>query len=150
MSRIGCVWVFVVLVVLGGCSNEPSYRLADGDAISLSELHGDWVVINYWAEWCAPCREEIPELNELRAVAAEQGAVFQVFGVNYDGLQGDDLAGVMERMQIDFPVMVDDPRVALGVPRAAVLPMTVVINPQGEVQKVLSGPQTAHSILASR
>ena len=80
----------------------------------------------------------------------EQGAVFQVFGVNYDGLQGDDLAGVMERMQIEFPVMVDDPRVALGVPRAAVLPMTVVINPQGEVQKVLSGPQTAHSILASR
>ena len=75
MSRIGCVWVFVVLVVLGGCSNEPSYRLADGDAISLSELHGDWVVINYWAEWCAPCREEIPELNELKAVAAEQGAV---------------------------------------------------------------------------
>ena len=55
-------------------------------------------------EWCAPCREEIPELNELRAVAAEQGAVFQVFGVNYDGLQGDDLAGVMERMQIEFPV----------------------------------------------
>ena len=50
----------------------------------------------------------------------------------------------------EFPVMVDDPRVALGVPRAAVLPMTVVINPQGEVQKVLSGPQTAHSILASR
>ena len=50
-------------------------------------------------------REEIPELNELVAIAAEQGAVFQVFGVNYDGLQGDDLTGVMERMQIEFPVL---------------------------------------------
>ncbi|GIR63440.1 MAG: hypothetical protein CM15mP68_1060 [Pseudomonadota bacterium] len=77
MSRIGCVWVFVVLVVMGGCSNEPSYRLADGDAISLSELHGDWVVINYWAEWCAPCREEIPELNELGPLPQNKALFFR-------------------------------------------------------------------------
>lgn len=150
MSRIGYFCALVILVRLSGCSNEPSYRLADGDSISFSELRGDWVVINYWAEWCAPCRKEIPELNELPAIAAEQGAVFRVLGVNYDGLQDADLIAVIERMQIEFPVLADDPRIQLGVPRAEVLPMTVVINPQGEVQSVMSGPQTAQSILASR
>ena len=95
MSRIGYFCALVILVSLSGCSNEPSYRLADGDSISFSELRGDWVVINYWAEWCAPCRKEIPELNELPAIAAEQGAVFKVFGVNYDGLQDADLIAVI-------------------------------------------------------
>ncbi len=150
MNRIGVMCLLAVIVGISGCSSEPRYRLVDGDALRLSELHGAWVVINYWAEWCAPCREEIPELNELVAIAEEQGAEFQVYGVNYDRLQGSDLTEVMERMQIEFPILIDDPRVALGIARAEVLPMTVVINPEGDVQQILSGPQTVQSILASR
>lgn len=150
MNRISVVCLLALIVGFSGCSSEPRYRLVDGDTLRLSELQGTWVVINYWAEWCAPCREEIPELNELVAIAEEQGAEFQVYGVNYDRLQGSDLTEVMERMQIEFPILIDDPRVALGIARAEVLPMTVVINPEGDVQQILSGPQTVQSILASR
>ena len=106
MNRIGVMCLLAVIVGISGCSSEPRYRLVDGDALRLSELHGAWVVINYWAEWCAPCREEIPELNELVAIAEEQGAEFQVYGVNYDRLQGSDLTEVMERMQIEFPILI--------------------------------------------
>ena len=149
MGRIGVLLVFLVSLSLAGCSSESSLRVADGSSMRFSDLHGEWVVLNYWAEWCAPCREEIPELNQLREQGIQQGIEIRVFGVNYDGLEGTDLDGVIQRMVIEFPVLVDDPRENFGIPRAEVLPMTVVIDPSGVVKAVLSGPQTAESLLAS-
>ena len=149
MSRLGVFALLLASLSLGACSSEPSYRLAGGDAIRFSELRGDWVVLNYWAEWCAPCRKEIPELNELQEHPVEPGAAVRVFGINYDGLQGADLDAVIQRMLIEFPVLLDDPRQRFGIARAEVLPMTVIIDPDGNVKKVLSGPQTSQSLLAS-
>ena len=149
MGRISVLLVLLVSSSLAGCSSESSFRVADGTSMRFSDLHGEWVVLNYWAEWCAPCREEIPELNQLREQGIQQGIEIRVFGVNYDGLEGTDLDGVIQRMVIEFPVLVDDPRENFGIPRAEVLPMTVVIDPSGVVKAVLSGPQTAESLLAS-
>ena len=149
MGRISVLLVLLVSLSLAGCSSESSFRVADGTSMRFSDLHGEWVVLNYWAEWCAPCREEIPELNQLREQGIQQGIEIRVFGVNYDGLEGSDLDGVIQRMAIEFPVLVDDPRENFGIPRAEVLPMTVVIDPSGVVKAVLSGPQTAESLLAS-
>ena len=149
MGRISVLLVLLVSLSLAGCSSESSFRVADGTSMRFSDLHGEWVVLNYWAEWCAPCREEIPELNQLREQGIQQGIEIRVFGVNYDGLEGSDLDGVIQRMVIEFPVLVDDPRENFGIPRAEVLPMTVVIDPSGVVKAVLSGPQTAESLLAS-
>ena len=149
MGRISVLLVLLVSSSLAGCSSESSFRIADGTSMRFSDLHGEWVVLNYWAEWCAPCREEIPELNQLREQGIQQGIEIRVFGVNYDGLEGTDLDGVIQRMVIEFPVLVDDPRENFGIPRAEVLPMTVVIDPSGVVKAVLSGPQTAESLLAS-
>lgn len=148
MGRIGVLSILLACLSLVGCSSEPSFRVADGSSIRFSDLHGEWVVLNYWAEWCAPCREEIPELNELRQQGSQRGIEIRVLGVNYDGLEGADLNAVMQRMEIQFPVLVDDPRENFRIGRAEVLPMTVVIDPKGTVQAVLAGPQTAESLLA--
>ena len=148
MGRIGVLSILLACLSLVGCSSEPSFRVADGSSIRFSDLHGEWVVLNYWAEWCAPCREEIPELNELRQQGSQRGIEIRVLGVNYDGLEGADLNAVMQRMEIEFPVLVDDPRENFRIGRAEVLPMTVVIDPKGTVQAVLAGPQTAESLLA--
>ncbi|MAI16415.1 MAG: peroxiredoxin [Gammaproteobacteria bacterium] len=148
MGRIGVLSILLACLSLVGCSSEPSFRVADGSSIRFSDLHGEWVVLNYWAEWCAPCREEIPELNELRQQGSQRGVEIRVLGVNYDGLEGSDLNSVMQRMEIEFPVLVDDPRENFRIGRAEVLPMTVVIDPKGTVQAVLVGPQTAESLLA--
>src|SRR3546814_7187463 len=56
---------------------------------SAERLEGQWLVINYWAEWCAPCRTEIPELNALDKQLKSQSA--SVLGVNFDGLRGSEL-----------------------------------------------------------
>ena len=98
------LWFIAMLACLYGCSSEPPAALADGGSIRFSDLTGRWVIINYWAEWCAPCRDEIPELNELYARQFEQGELVEsgntavvvhrseapamVLGVNYDAVQG--------------------------------------------------------------
>ncbi len=141
-------WIFAIaLVVLTGCSVEQQIQFADGSKTQLSHWDDRWLVINYWAEWCAPCRHEIPELNQLHSDRAANGMV--VLGVNYDGLAQPKLGDVMERMDIQFPVLLEDPQLKYGYDRAEQLPMTVLINPAREVHEVLVGPQTAQSIKAA-
>ena len=106
-----------------------------------ADLQSDqWNVINYWAIWCKPCREEIPELNRL-----DQEADITVVGVNFDGKQGTGLAADVADLDIQFRVIAD-PADILGISRPTVLPTTLVVSPEGEVIATLVGPQTASSI----
>ena len=123
----------LVLIVLAGCTASERPSQGEGDS---------WTVVNYWAVWCKPCREEIPELNELN-----KEADIQVLGVNFDRKTGDALAVDSETLGLDFR-NIGDPSQALGVKRPSVLPTTLIISPDGVVEAVLVGPQTAASILA--
>ena len=144
MNKI-CAFVFVLFVF--GCSAEEQIEFSDGTRTQMSHWDDRWLIINYWAEWCAPCRHEIPELNQLHNERVGSGLV--VLGVNYDGLRQPKLGDVMQRMQIEFPVLKQDPQLRYGYQRAEHLPMTVLINPAREVHEVLVGPQTATSIMAA-
>ena len=104
---------------------------------------GQWRVINYWAIWCAPCREEIPELNAL-----DDRTDLMVFAVNYDGQNGEALQSQAAEMGITFTLLEQDPGGALGVERPRVLPTTLLVNPKGAVTDTLVGPQTQESLLA--
>ena len=130
--------VFLLLFLVGGCGRTP------GEA-DLASARGHWVVVNYWAEWCKPCIKEIPELNQL---AREHGEV-RVFGVNYDEETGDELMAQVEKLGIEFPLLGVDPAAELGIPRPAVLPTTLILTPDGELDATLVGPQTLASLLAA-
>ena len=93
-----------------------------------------------------PCKEEIPELNELHREAKEHGLA--VFGVSFDELVGGALEEQVEKMEIEFPVVIEDPRQMFGYGEPEVLPMTVLIDSDGSVSKILIGPQTLDGILA--
>lgn len=135
----------LIVLLIGGCEQglEPQVRLADGSATQFSHWHGRWILINYWAEWCAPCREEIPELNRLHAERIRSGVI--VVGVNYDGLQGEGLRQLIDAMDIKFPVLLDDPRERWQQPTPSVLPSTLVIAPDGSLHDILVGPHTYES-----
>ena len=126
---------------------EPKTTLADGRAVNFSHWDGRWLLINYWAEWCAPCRKEIPELNRLHSERTQSGLV--VLGVNYDGLQGEALANLAEEMGIEFPVLVEDPRLRWNQDVPSVLPTTLIVDPGGELKEVLVGPQTYETLSAA-
>jgi thiol-disulfide isomerase/thioredoxin len=135
-----CILIGLLLALLG-CDSQP------GDAQqNLSELRGHWLVINYWAVWCKPCRDEIPELNHF---ARENAAQVKVFGVNFDDARAQQLQQQVEELQIEFPSLGKDPAAELGYQRPSVLPTTVIVNPQGQVHRILQGPQTLASLAAA-
>ena len=123
--------VFLSGLALLGCSSEPT-----------SIVSSQWNVINYWAIWCKPCREEIPELNQLNQI---ENVV--VLGVNFDGKVGEALASDVGDLGIAFDI-IDDPASNLNISRPSVLPTTLVLSPEGTLVATLVGPQTAESIMA--
>ena len=136
------------VLMLSGCdflgvADEPPLALADGTTMNVEDWHGRWLLINYWAEWCAPCRKEIPELNRLQAEVGEERLL--VIGVNFDGLTGQRLAELIKKMDVRFPVLLEDPRGRWGVEQPTVLPSTLVIAPNGRLEEVLVGPHTFES-----
>jgi thiol-disulfide isomerase/thioredoxin len=132
----------LLLLLLTGCQPPAAET---GNAALLESLRGQWVVINYWAKWCKPCIEEIPELNELDHLHDD----ITVLGVNYDGATGEDLATQLRDLNVAFPTLDEDPAELLGQPRPSVLPTTLIINPEGELVSSLVGPQTLESLLAA-
>jgi hypothetical protein len=71
-----------------------------------------------------------------------------VLSVNFDGAAGEQLDAQIAALGIAFPTLLADPRTALGVPPAQGLPETLVIDPQGRLQRVLQGPQTRATLEA--
>ena len=145
MSLKHVVGIVLLSCLLAGCQPASSWLNPDGSPFDTDAIEGHWLAINYWAKWCGPCRAEIPELNELHHELAVHG-VF-VLGVNYDQLTGAALEADIAELGIEFPVLANDPQTEYGFERATVLPMTVIISPQGVVHQVLVGPQTLKSII---
>ena len=142
----------LTLLLLGvlACTPEPTDEVQSVSGAKVTLSGSDWLVVNYWAEWCGPCRHEIPELNELDGYTDESnvGLSVRVLGVNYDGLRDQKLADVSERMGIGFDVLVDDPRKRWSQDVPTVLPSTYLIAPGGEFVETLLGPQTRAGILS--
>ena len=141
MKARGVVLACACLLV--ACGGGEPMRYADGSELSFSDWNGRWVLVNYWAEWCAPCRAEIPELN---ALFRDNGADVLVVGVNFDGVTDLALSDLIVRMGIEFPVLTIDPRERWHYDRPGVLPTTVVIDPQGNVVRTLVGPQSRETL----
>lgn len=136
------------LLALAGCSREsatPPAPAASGPD-PLVQTREEWLFINYWAEWCKPCLEEIPELN---AFAREHAARVRVLMVNYDGVQGAQLQAQAERLGIETTLLDSDPAARFSYARPQVLPVTYVIAPGGRVHGTLVGPQTRAMLLAA-
>ncbi|MEJ2530214.1 MAG: TlpA disulfide reductase family protein [Halioglobus sp.] len=128
-----------MVLVLIGCSDRQD---APPGTLDLERLDGQWVVINYWAEWCKPCIKEIPELNALD----KRYPAVTVMGINYDGLSGEELQAQAREFGIEFHLLTTDPAPQLGVARPVVLPTTLILDPQGRLTETLVGPQTLESL----
>ncbi len=128
-----------VLFSLVACGQKPP----GAPPPALENLRGQWVVVNYWAQWCKPCIEEIPQLNALDRDYAE----VTVLGVNYDGATGEELERQRRQLGVTFASIEEDPAEQLGKSRPVVLPTTFIVRPDGTLDAELVGPQTLDSLV---
>ena len=129
------------LLILFACQKND-IEVFNGSNTNLDKLKGNWVVINYWADWCAPCIKEIPELNEF----ANENKDILVFTFNFDQLDQEDLAPVANKFNIKVPSLVTHPRDIWGIQTPPAVPATFFINPNGELSLSLFRPQTKDAL----
>lgn len=127
-------------LALSGC-NSVELENADGTRVSWESYRGQWVLVNYWAEWCKPCLEEIPELNLL-----DKAPEITVLGVNYDRIGGAPLKELGRRMGIEYTMLAKDPGSEFGWNMPVALPATFLVDPSGELVETRFGPQTEDDI----
>lgn len=132
----------LLMVLLAGCQ-KVEFERAEGPELAWGDLRGQWVLVNYWAEWCKPCLEEIPELNEL-----DKAPDITVLGVNFDDVKGDALVDLGQRMGIEYTMLAQDPAREFDWKLPAALPATFVLNPDGKLLEARFGPQTEDDIRA--
>jgi thiol-disulfide isomerase/thioredoxin len=114
-----------------------------GEEVSLSEFRGKWVVLNYWATWCVPCRKEIPELALLHDARDD----ITVLGLAYEETEIENFDEFIDRYQPTYPLLLVDvyaPPEPFGAPK--VLPTTIILNPSGYPVKTFMGPVTSDDI----
>ena len=126
-------------LIVTACSQNGEFTLLNGEKRSLDDYKGRWLVVNFWAEWCAPCLEEIPALNRLAQEGAQHD--ISVIGVSYDALTTQELREVVEKWKFDYAVMDTTPVPVLPFSLPAQLPTNYLINPEGEVVRKLVGKQ---------
>lgn len=130
------IQLFCLLIVIS-CQNND-IEIFNGSDTNLNKLYGNWIVINYWADWCAPCIKEIPEFNEF----AKENDDLLVFTFNFDQLDEDDLKPVAKKFNIEVPSIVTHPRDIWGIQTPPAVPATFFINPDGDLALSLFRPQT--------
>ena len=117
-------------------------RLGGGQA-SLSDYRGEWVIVNYWATWCAPCRKEMPELSELH----ESRSDVTVLGLAYEETEDEEFEEFLTKYHASYPILKVDvyaPPEPFGAPK--VLPTTIILDRMGRPVKSFLGPVTRQAI----
>jgi peroxiredoxin len=111
-------------------------KSSTGENLRLSEYRGDVVMINFWATWCAPCRQEMPLLDDLYARYQRVG--FTLLGVNID----DDSRRAMkmiEELGVNFPVLFDESKDVSKLYEVEVMPTTILVDREGTVRHIHHG-----------
>ncbi len=115
----------------------------DGGRYDLAAHRGKWVVVNFWATWCAPCLKEMPELSALHAMRQN----IEVVGLAYEDIEPADMQAFLKERPVAYPIVIldtFDPPKDFATPRG--LPMSYLIAPDGKVAKEFLGPVSAREI----
>jgi len=151
MTRVLSLALMVLTLTASGLhaayeSDEPvdfTLQQLHGGKVSASDFRQKWVVINYWATWCAPCRKEIPDLSRLH----DERDDIVVLGLAFEDTDMETFDEFLAEFQPSYPILLVDvyaPPEPFGAPKA--LPTTIVLNLDGYPVKTFVGPVTGESI----
>ncbi|MFO7892242.1 MAG: thioredoxin domain-containing protein [Longimicrobiales bacterium] len=148
------VWVGALAVVLmagvglaygWGRAAEPAgerapdvaVQLLEGNTLSLSELRGQVVLVNFWATWCPPCRVEMPGFQRVYEARRDDG--FAILGLSTDRLPDDQIQWFLEQREIDYMVGRATQYAAQAFGGARTLPTSILIDTEGRIRRTVVG-----------
>lgn len=169
MARKGCgacrsvlmagiiVWIATLTgasgTACGASQSAPDVALKDlqGNEFKLSDYRGKVVIVNFWAEWCPPCKVEIPHLVALYNKYKDQGLM--IFGVAIDSKNDEVIGKKAQELGVNYPVINGDndhARVRRSFPPIRGVPASFIINKQGKINSTYTGfnPQIVEQIEA--
>lgn len=136
-------FIFLIGVLLAA----PSWALPDlgavdleGQKVDLADYKGKMIVLNYWATWCPPCREELPELSIFHEAHKETDAV--VIGVNFEDISAGKLQEFLDEQLIDYPMLHQKPKQRTPFGLLIGLPTSYIISADQKSIKAHVGPVT--------
>ena len=118
---------------------EFAFKDMQGKVQRLSDYQGKWVLVNFWATWCPPCLEEIPDLVEMHN--ARKAADFVVIGVAMSSSRESVLA-FTKQMDISYPLVMGDDRSSAQIGRVDALPTSYLYDPTGKLVSYQAGMLT--------
>ena len=138
MKKLLVLWCLLAWTTAGADPVDFTLSDLDGKPHKLSEYRGKWVVVNYWATWCPPCLEEIPDLMDFHDKHSAIDAV--VLGINFENVGTDQLRSFVSKLRVTYPILRgdDSPRTPLGMVMG--LPTTIIVSPGGVPVARQEGP----------
>nr|WP_295775353.1 TlpA disulfide reductase family protein [Rhodoferax sp.] len=131
-------------VAPSGAAPDFTLRTVGGPNLRLQEQRGQVVLVNFWATWCGPCRQEMPQLNKL--YDKYRAAGFVLLGINVDD-NSQHASDVAQKMGLRFPVLLDSDKAVSRLYDLSTMPTTVLIDREGRVRHVHNGYQAGYEDL---
>lgn len=121
----------------------PDFVLKDihGKPVSLEQFKGKPILLNFWATWCGPCKEELPSMQRLQDAAQANGG-FHVVAVSIDRFNMDKVSKYAENMQLTFPILVDPDNSVRKSYFIRGLPTSYLIDSEGKLRGFVSGARS--------
>lgn len=138
----------LVAIIAGGAFyqlNQSDFTTLDGAKHKHTDYRGQYIIVNYFAEWCAPCLKEVPELSKLNKTKPDNVILF---AVSYDNLTDEKLGEIKDKYDMDFP-LINNITTPFPFERPQYLPATFIINPDGSLKGQLFGEQSAENLLSA-
>lgn len=132
LERGRLIFAALVLTMSAASTVAAEFRIADtsGKTHTLDSYEGKWVLVNFWATWCAPCLEEIPEFSELYQLRKNKDLMVLGIAVDYDDPKL--VFEFAEKQRMSYPLILGDDEVTAQFGKIRALPTTFLYDPKGK------------------
>lgn len=133
----------LLLTTINVVANEFVFKDMQGSVQRLSDYKGKWVLVNFWATWCPPCLEEIPDLVEMHNARKESD--FVVIGIALSSSR-DSVNAFAKQMEISYPIVFGNDKIAAQIGKIDALPTSYLYDPTGKLVSYQAGMVTRDAI----
>jgi len=131
-----CSLVAVSSLALANAAPDFTLPSSTGENVRLAEQRGQVVMLNFWASWCGPCRQEMPLLDAMFQRYSSAG--FVLYGVNVEE-DNTDAIKLIKQLGVSFPILYDAESKASSLYQVDAMPTTVLIDKKGQIRFVNRG-----------